>query len=107
MNTDALKNRVQLIGRLGQDPEFRSFNGDRKMAKFSIATNDSYKNTQGEYVKKTEWHPIIAWGQLVTFIENYLFKGVEVLIEGKLTHNEYIDKTGEKRRSTQVEATNI
>ncbi len=100
MNT--LKNKVQLIGNLGQDPEITNFESGKILAKFSIATNESYKNAQGEKVTDTQWHNVIAWGKTAQIVEKYVTKGKEVAIEGKLTSRSYDDKDGNKRYITEV-----
>ncbi len=97
-----LKNKVQLIGHVGNDPEIKSFDGGKKLAKLSIATNESYKNEKGEKVEETQWHNLIAWGKTADIIEKYVIKGKEIAIEGKLTHKSYEDKSGEKRYVTEV-----
>ena len=97
-----LKNKVQLIGHVGNDPEIKSFDGGKKLAKLSIATNESYKNDKGEKVEETQWHNLIAWGKTAETIEKYVVKGKEIAIEGKLTHKSYEDKNGEKRYVTEV-----
>ncbi|APA64609.1 MAG: single-stranded DNA-binding protein [Maribacter dokdonensis] len=99
---NALKNKVQLIGHLGQDPEIVNLEGGNKLAKFSIATTDSYKNANGEKVDDTQWHNIVAWGKTAEIVENYLIKGKQVAIEGKLTHRSYETKEGDKRYITEV-----
>lgn len=99
---NALKNKVQLIGHLGQDPEIVNMENGNKLAKFSIATSDSYKNAQGEKVEDTQWHNVVAWGKTAEIVENYLNKGKQVAIEGKLTHRSYETKEGEKRYVTEV-----
>ncbi|MBT8188164.1 MAG: single-stranded DNA-binding protein [Croceitalea sp.] len=99
---NALKNKVQLIGHLGQDPEIVNLDNGNKVAKFSIATSDSYKNTQGEKVEDTQWHNVVAWGKTAEIVENYLNKGKQVAIEGKLTHRSYETKEGDKRYVTEV-----
>ncbi|PKA83071.1 single-strand binding protein [Ulvibacter sp. MAR_2010_11] len=100
MNT--LRNKVQLIGNLGNDPEIITMDSGKKLAKFSIATNESYKNQQGERVTDTQWHNVVAWGKTAEIIENYVTKGKEVAVEGKLTHRSYEDKEGQKRYATEV-----
>ena len=100
MNT--LKNKVQLIGRLGQDPEIITFNDGSKMAKFSLAIDDSYKDKQGQKVERTYWHPVVVKNGLVKVVENYVTKGKEVAIEGKLITRSYETKEGEKRFITEV-----
>lgn len=99
---NALKNKVQLIGNLGQDPEIVNMDNGNKLAKFSIATSDSYKNAQGEKVEDVQWHNIVAWGKTAEIVENYLAKGKQVAVEGKLTHRSYETKEGEKRYITEV-----
>ena len=100
MNT--LKNRVQLIGNVGNDPEIKNLEGGKKLASLSIATNESYTNEKGEKVEQTEWHRVTAWGKTAEIIEKYVTKGKEVAIEGKLSHRSYDDKNGEKRYITEV-----
>jgi single-strand DNA-binding protein len=105
MNT--LRNKVQLIGNLGGDPEVVNLESGKKLAKFSIATNESYKNAQGEKVEDTQWHNVIAWGKTAEVVENYLTKGNEVAIEGKLVNRNYEDKDGNKRFVTEVVASEL
>lgn len=100
MNT--LRNKVQLIGNLGNDPEIITLDSGKKLAKFSIATNETYKNAKGEKVQDTQWHNIIAWNKTAEIVEKYLDKGKEVAIEGKLTTRSYEDKEGNKRYITEV-----
>jgi len=100
MNT--LRNKVQLIGNLGNAPEIITLDSGKKLAKFSIATNDTYKNAQGEKVQDTQWHNVIAWNKTAEIVEKYLEKGKEVAIEGKLTTRSYDDKDGNKRYVTEV-----
>lgn len=103
----ALKNKVQLIGNLGSAPEIRIMDSGKKMARFSIATSETYKNAKGERVKETQWHNIIAWGQVAEIANKYLDKGKEVAIEGKLVHRNYIDKAGVKKYVTEVHANEL
>jgi single-strand DNA-binding protein len=98
---NAMKNRVQLIGNVGNDPEIKTLENGRKLAHVTIATNDRYTNDKGEKVEQTEWHRVTAWGKTAEIIEKYVVKGKEVAIEGKLTHRSY-DKNGEKRYVTEV-----
>ena len=100
MNT--LRNKVQLIGNLGNAPEIITLDSGKKLAKFSIATNDTYKYAQGEKVQDTQWHNIVAWNKTAEIVEKYLDKGKEVAIEGKLTTRSYDDKDGNKRYVTEV-----
>ena len=97
-----LRNKVQLIGNLGMNPEIKTLDSGKKLAKFSIATNESYKNAKGEKIEDTQWHNLIAWGKTADIIEKYLQKGNEVAIEGKLTNRSYDDKDGNKRYITEI-----
>lgn len=97
-----LRNTVQLIGHVGNDPEIVNLESGKKLAKFSIATNESYKNAKGEKITDTQWHNIIAWGKTAELVENYVPKGKEVGVEGKLTTRSYEDKEGNKRYITEV-----
>jgi single-strand DNA-binding protein len=99
---NAMRNTVQLIGHVGNDPEIKNFEGGKKLANLTIATNDSYKNDKGEKVEQTEWHKVVAWGKSAEIIEKYVSKGKEIAVEGKLTHRNYEDKNGEKRYITEV-----
>ena len=99
---NALRNKVQLIGNLGNDPEIVNLDGGSKLAKFSIATNETYKNAKGEKVTDTQWHNVVAWGKTAEIVENYLTKGNEVAVEGKLIHRSYETKEGEKRYITEI-----
>jgi len=99
---NAIKNKVQLIGRLGTTPEVFTFENGNKKAKLSIATNSTYKNKEGEKVEETTWHNVVAFGKVAEIMENHLEKGAEVAIEGKLTNRSYETKTGEKRYITEV-----
>lgn len=99
---NALRNKVQLIGNLGADPEVKNIEGGRKLAKFRMATTEIYRNSKGEKVEETQWHRLIAWGKVAEIAEKYLAKGSEVAIEGKLVNDDYIDKDGKKRYQTQI-----
>ncbi|MGB0805438.1 MAG: single-stranded DNA-binding protein [Salibacteraceae bacterium] len=105
MNT--LRNKVQLIGRLGQNPEIVNLDGGKKLAKISIATNESYKNQKGEKVENTQWHNVIAWGNTANIIEKYMSKGQEVAIEGKLNNKKFDDKNGVTRYVTEIIANEV
>jgi len=100
MNT--LRNKVQLIGRLGQDPEIVNFTDGNKMAKFSLATDDSYKDKKGNKVERADWHNIVVKGGLVNVVENYITKGKEIAVEGKLTNRSWEDKDGKKHYTTEI-----
>ena len=99
---NALRNKVQLIGHVGQEPEIKTFEGAKKLANLTLATNESYTNAKGEKVEQTEWHRLTAWGKTADLIESYVTKGKEIAIEGKLTHRSYDDKDGVKRFITEV-----
>ena len=99
-----LKNRVNLIGNVGAAPEVKSFDGNGKLAKFSLATNESYKNAKGERVTETQWHNVVAWNGLAGLIEKHVKKGSYVVLEGKLVNRSYEDKDGKKRYLTEVVA---
>lgn len=98
----SLRNNVKLIGHLGQDPEVRTFETGNKKASFSIATTDAYKNQKGEKIKDTQWHNIVIWGKLADIAGQYLKKGSEIAIEGKLVHRVYETTGGEKRYITEI-----
>ncbi|MDO3627241.1 single-stranded DNA-binding protein [Mucilaginibacter sp. BT774] len=100
MNT--LKNSVRLVGNLGMDPEVKSFDNNRKLAKIAIATNEIYKNDKGEKVTDTQWHNLLLWGAQAKLAEEILKKGDEIAIEGKLASRSYVDKDGNKRYVTEV-----
>ena len=102
-----LRNRVQLIGNVGNDPEVKTFDGGKKVANLTIATNESYRNDKGEKVEQTELHRVVAWGKTAEIIEKYVSKGKEIAIDGKLTHRSYDDKNGEKRYITEVVVSEI
>lgn len=97
-----LKNSVKLIGHLGKDPEVRKFESGKKVATFTIATTDSYKNQKGEKIEDTQWHNLVIWGRLADVAGQYLKKGSEVAIEGKLIHRAYETGSGEKRYITEI-----
>ena len=102
-----MKNSVQLIGHVGQEPEIKNLEGGKKLANISIATNEVYYKDNGDKVEQTEWHRVSAWGKTVDIIEKLLTKGSHVAIEGKLTHRSYDDKDGNKRYITEVVANEL
>ena len=102
-----LRNHVQLMGRLGQDPEIINLDSGRKLAKFSLATNDYYTTAKGEKVENTDWHNVVAWGKTAEVIENHVTKGQQVLVGGKLTTRSYETKEGNKRYITEVVCGNL
>lgn len=97
-----LRNSVRLTGFLGADPEIKTIGEKKKLAKVAIATNDSYKNDKGEKIEETQWHNLVMWDRLANLAENYLHKGSEVSVEGKLSSRSYTDKEGVKRYITEV-----
>lgn len=103
----ALKNKVQLIGNLGGNPEMRTTESGKKMARFSVATNETYRTAKGDKVTETQWHNLIAWGKVADIAEQYLSKGSEVVIEGKLINRNYTDKEGIKRYVTEVQVNEV
>lgn len=104
---NALRNKVQLIGNLGKDPEVKTINTGKKLAKFSMATNETYKNANGERITETQWHNLVAWGKTAEIAEKYLAKGSEVAIEGKLLNRNYTDKDGNKRYITEIQINDL
>lgn len=103
----ALKNKVQLIGNLGNAPEIKTLDSGKKMARFSVATSESYRNAQGEKITDTQWHTLIAWGKVAEIVEKYLQKGSEVAVEGKLINRSYNDKEGNKKYVTEVQVNEL
>ncbi len=103
----ALKNKVQLIGNLGNAPEIKTTEGGKKLARFSMATNESYRNAKGEKITETQWHNLVAWGKVADIAEKYLVKGSEVAIEGKLMNRNYVDKAGVKKYITEVQVAEV
>ena len=102
-----MRNKVTLIGNLGQDPEVKELNGGNKLAKFSLATNETYRNKAGEKVTDTQWHNLTAWGKTADIVEKYLKKGSEVAVEGKIVNRSYNDKEGNKRYITEIEVRDL
>jgi single-strand DNA-binding protein len=98
----AIKNKVQLVGRLGADPEIKVYGEDKKLANLRLAVNDRYKNIKGEWLDETQWFSLIAWSKLAIYVEKHLSKGAEVAVEGRLVNKSFIDKVGIKRTSTEI-----
>lgn len=98
-----LRNRIQLIGHLGATPEIKTTENGKKLARFSLATNENYTNAEGEKVKETTWHNLIAWGKTADLAEKLLQKGAEIVAEGKLLNRSYTDKQGAKKSTFEVE----
>jgi single-strand DNA-binding protein len=99
---NSLRNKVQLIGNLGNDPEIITLESGKKLAKFSLATNESYKDTSGQKVDNVQWHNLVAWNKTADIVEKYVTKGKEIAIEGKLISRSYETKEGEKRYITEI-----
>ena len=100
-------NKVILVGRLGRDPETRYTGGGQAVANFSIATDETYKDKNGERQKRTEWHKIVVWGKQAEIAQQYLKKGSLIFIEGRIQSREWQDKEGQKRTSFEIVATNF
>jgi len=100
-------NKVILVGRLGRDPETRFTGGGQAVANFSMATDESYKDKNGERQKRTEWHKIVVWSKLAEIAQQYLKKGSLLYLEGRLQTREWQDKEGQKRTTTEIVATNF
>ncbi len=103
----ALKNKVQLIGNLGKAPEVKNTENGTKMARFSMATNETYTGRTGRKETQTTWHNVVAWGKVAEIAEKFLTKGKEVAIEGKLVNRTYTDKDGVKRYVTEVQVNEL
>lgn len=104
---NALKNKVQLIGNLGNAPEIKNTESGRKMARFSVATNENYRNSRGEKITETQWHNLVAWGKVAEIAEKYLSKGSEIAVEGRLINRNYVDKTGVKKYISEVQVNEL
>jgi single-strand DNA-binding protein len=100
MNT--LRNRVLLIGNLGQDPEIKTLESGKKVANFTIATHDTFKNNDGQKVEETTWHNIVAWNGLADLASRYLKKGREIAVDGRIVYRSYEDKKGVMKYTTEI-----
>ncbi|PYT59838.1 MAG: single-stranded DNA-binding protein [Acidobacteria bacterium] len=100
-------NKVILVGRLGRDPETRYTGSGQAVANFSVATDESYKDRNGERQKRTEWHKIVVWGKQAEIAQQYLKKGSLIFIEGRIQSREWQDKEGQKRTSFEIVANNF
>lgn len=103
----SLRNKIQLVGHLGGDPELINTEKGKKLARFSVATNENYRNASGDKITETQWHNLVAWGKVADIAEKYLKKGTEVAIEGKLINRNYLDKEGNKKYITEVQVNEI
>lgn len=97
-----MKNRVQLIGNLGADPEVKDLGKGNKMARMNIAINTMYRNKKGDYVEDTQWHRVVAFGKTADRVEKVLKKGIQVVVEGRLSNNHWEDKDGNKHYDLDV-----
>jgi len=100
-------NKVILVGRLGRDPETRYTGGGQAVANFSVATDETYKDRNGERQKRTEWHKIVVWGKQAEIAQQYLKKGSLIFVEGRIQSREWQDKEGQKRTSFEIVANNF
>lgn len=100
-------NKVILIGNLGRDPELKATPSGQVLARFSIATTETWKNPQGEKQSKTEWHNIVVWGKQAEIADKFLRKGKQVLIEGRIQYREYTDQAGIKKTSCEIRCDNF
>ena len=99
---NALRNSVRLIGHLGDNPKVRKLDSGKTVANFSVATNEIYRDSKGEKQSETTWHRLVAWGKQADVAENYLKKGSEIAIEGKLANRSWEDKNSEKQYMTEI-----
>lgn len=99
---NSLRNKVQLIGNLGADPEVKVFDSGQKKVRLTLATSENYKSTNGEKVAETQWHNLILWGKQADVAEKYLHKGSELAVEGRIIYRSYEDKGGEKKSITEI-----
>jgi len=97
-----LRNSVRLIGRVGNNPEIKNFDEGKKVASFTLATNEVYYNDKNEKIENTQWHSLVAWGKTAEIIEKFVEKGKEIAIEGKLNYRNYDDKDGIKRYVSEI-----
>ncbi len=102
-----LKNRVQLIGRVGKTPEVKEYGENKKRAYFSLAINDISYNEKGERIENTQWHDIVVWGKQADIVEKFVDKGREIAVEGKLVNRSFDDKDGNKRYVTEIAVSEI
>ena len=97
-----LKNSVHLFGHAGKDAELTILENDKQVARVSLATNESYKNSKGEKVTNTQWHNLVAWGKRAENLHRLVKKGSELAINGRIVYKAYEDKTGVKRTVTEI-----
>lgn len=99
---NSLRNKVILIGNLGQDPELKTLDSGKKVTKFTLATSDDFKNAEGQKVKETIWHNIVAWNGIADVSNRFLKKGAQVAVEGRIVYRNYEDKNGVTRYITEI-----
>jgi single-strand DNA-binding protein len=99
---NSLRNSVQLIGNLGKDPEMTTLEKGKKITRATIATNESYKSSNGDKVTETQWHNLVAWDAKAEFMEKYLKKGHEVIIKGRISNRSYEDKSGVTKYISEI-----
>lgn len=95
-------NKVELVGHVGKDPKIMDTKNGKKVASFSLATNEGYRNAMGEWVNNTTWHRIVLWHEVVTTCENLIVSGSHLYVTGKIVHRSYVDKDGQKRSATEI-----
>lgn len=100
-------NKVMLLGNLAAEPEYKILNNSTAVATVSMATNESYKDAQGNTQDKTEWHKLVFWSKLADVVHQYLHKGSQVYVEGKLRTRDYTDQNGQKRYVTEIQVTEL
>lgn len=104
---NALRNKVQLIGRLGQDPDLKTLESGKKVAHFTLATGGSYKGADGSRIDETTWHSIVAWNGLAEIASKFLRKGREVCVEGRINYRTFTDRNGLQRSVTEIIASDM
>ncbi len=104
---NSLKNKVNLIGNLGFNPEIKTFDDGKKLAKVTLATNESYRNQKGDRVDDTQWHNLVAWGKTAELLQKYTKVGSKIAVEGKLVNRSYQDKGGQKKYVTEIQVSEI
>lgn len=104
---NSIRNQVQLIGNVGQAPQVTNLEDGKKLARFNVATNEHYRNAQGEKLTDTQWHQLVCWGKVAEIVESYVDKGKEIAVNGKLIHRQYNTAEGERRYVTEIEVKEI
>jgi single-strand DNA-binding protein len=104
---NALRNKVQLIGNVGHEPEIKTLDSGKKVAKFTLATNENFKSADGTKIEETVWHSVVAWNGLAELSSKYLKKGKQVCIEGRISYRTYTDKNGVTKNVTEIIASDL